>query len=321
MRASLIALLLSAPAFAQADRDEELVATLGGHIRELKAVLGLSGQQEKSLSDLFTSLVKDVEAYRVKMRDKGRDAVKPEYETWQSKAREGVRGLLQQAQIVKYDQYVQRKRVLANEYEKALFGFPPVTELELRLGLQEEVAAAMHKAADAAVEAVRQEVKQQKAKSATQADLAKAINEHRKKGIERMLEAAAGPFQPKVKQYFKEYLRTPIDKLSKADRARVDRTLKGLEIKESDREAQARRHIAAIFMHRAENDALRRGMGKELLILVLTKRNEAEMWMRMNQYKALTRIHDRRLKDLYGDALSLFTSPEIAKLAAEGVIE
>ena len=321
MRTLITLLCLSASAWAQADRDVDLVATLGGRVRELRAVLGLNPAQEKDLAELFESLKKDSDEFRAKVKDKGADAVRPEFEKWQDEARAQFIKMLTVEQQAKFAAYRAKKKRLSEEFDKALFGIPPVTELKLRVGLEDPAIGGMAAAADAAVDAIRKKVSDLRKDKAKQEDLSKAVNEERKSGIEKMIAAAPAGAQPKIRQYIKDYLRTPVDKLAKADHDKLDRTLKMLDLKDPEKEKSAQRLVAAILMHRAEEDALRKGMAKDLVVLILTKKNEAEMWQRMNEYQALIDIHGRRLKDLYNDAKSVFTSAEIAKLVSEGVIE
>lgn len=316
---ALLVLLLAL--LPQADRDEDLVSTLGVKLRELTAVAALLPSQEKPVGDLADLLAKELGDLRVKGSEQGFGALGEEYPKWQEGARDRLRQLLRPEQRVFYDAHLAKKRRLAAEYEKSLFGIPPVTELKLRLALDDAAVEPMYRAADAGIEAIRKRVTDLRKQAAKPEDLARAVNDERRIVIERMIESVKGGAQSRVKEYVKDFLRTPEAKLTRADKATLDRLQKGLDVKDAARQQSSRRLLAAILMHKFEIALLRHGQSKDLITMIVTRRPEADMWVRMAEYTALVSIHERRLRDLNSDAKSYFTSQEIARLVSEGALE
>ncbi len=305
----------------QAERDADLVRVIGGRVQELSAVLQLDEAGQADLGKFFDAAKAEIDEFRAKVKEKGAASAAGEYAKWRDGVRGRFRATLKPDQQKLYDGYLARKARLDGAFEKALFGIPPPVELKLRLGLNDKEIEPLARASDEGVRAIRDKLAALRKDGAADQDLARAVNDLRRSAIEKMIGSVRGSLQTKVRQYVKKYLRTPFDKLSGVDRALLDRTLRNLKIKDRQRASGAKRLLSAILMHRAENTLLRHGMGKDLLVILLTHRREAELWIRMNEYEALIRIHDRRLEDLYGDAKSLFTSTEIARLVAEGMIK
>lgn len=316
---ALSLLLLALP--PQADRDEDLVLTLGVKLRELSAVAVLLPAQEKPVADLVEALSKELGELRAKASEQGLGAMGEEYLQWQERARDRLRQLLRPEQRALYDAHLARKKRLAAEFDKSLFGIPPVTELKLRLALDDAAAEPLYRAADAGVDAIRKRVTDLRKQAAKPEDLVRAVNDERRTAIERMIECVKGGQQAKVKDYVKDFLRTPEAKLMRADKATLDRLQRGLDIKDATRQQSARRLLAAILMHRFEVALLRHGQSRDLITMIVTRRPEAEMWVRMAEYTSLISIHERRLRDLNSDAKSYFTSQEIARLVSEGALE
>lgn len=307
--------------FVQADRDKDLVRVLGGRVRELSTVLGLDEAGHGKLEKFFEVARAEIEGYRTQVREKGAGPMAGEYARWRDEVRGRLRATLNPARHDLYDRYLARKERLEGAFEQALFGIPPAVELKLRLGLADEAVEPLERAAEEGVRTIRERLAALREKGAPDEELARVVNDLRREAIRKMIGSVHGSLQSKVKQYVKKYLRTPHDKLAGADRTALDRTMRTLRIKDPARASQSNRLLSAILMHRAENTLLRHGLGKDLLVIVLTRRKDLEVWIRMNEYGALISIHDRRLEDLYDDAKSFFTSQEIARLVAEGMIE
>lgn len=306
-------LLLSSTAARAGD---EIAQAAGGNAEELRAVLALDANQFRDLQLRLTQGAKEYESIRTTLQEKGANAALDERKAWGDRLRGRVREVLTDSQRGRYDAWLEFKRRLAGEYDKALFGIPTVTEMKLRLELPPESVRKMQRASDQGAQKIEERVRKFKDEKASPDDIAKAVNELRRSTIEKMIESVSGAEQKRVKEFVKSWLQTAEAKLAKATRDRLVRTLKTLEAPE-----RVRARLAAVLLHQEETIGLRRGLGKELVLLVLRAKSDAEVWETFHEYTALIAVHTKRLESLYADLKADLPTKQIAKLVSEGILE
>lgn len=296
----------------------QVATAAGGSVEELRAVLDLDAEQVRNLKSFFDRAEQQYDEVRKAFRDQGGQAALDKEKAWEEKVREDVKKLLKDTQRGRYSEWLAFKRRLASEYDKALFGIPMVTELKLRLDLGSDSVKRLQRISDDGIDRIQARVKDLKNAKAPVEEIAKAVNEIRKSTIESMIEASTD--QKKLKEFVKAWLQAPEAKLAKADKDRLGRLMKTLAI-DGDLEKRIRAKIAAILMHQADVAALRKGLGKELLMLVLRTKAEAEVWEAFHEHSALIGVHEKRLKSLYEDLKADLPTKQIAKLVSEGIVE
>ncbi|MBI2901064.1 MAG: hypothetical protein HYY17_12835 [Planctomycetes bacterium] len=307
--------------FALPAGGDEVVRAAGGNVEELRAVLGLDAAQVRDLRARLARAGTDYESVRTAMREKGAAAALEAARAWEKGVRDSVRGILADPQKPRYDDWLAFKRRLAGEYDKALFGIPPVTEMKLRIGLGAEAVRKMQRASDDGLAKIQDRVLKMKDGRAEAEAIAKAVNDLRRTTIEAMIESVAGAERKKVKEYVKTWLQTAEAKLAKADRDRLVRVLKALAVADGEQEKRLRARLAAVFLHQQELADLRRGMAKELLMAVLKAKPEADIWEAIDEHGALIDVHVRRLSSLYEDVKADLPTKQVARLVSEGIIE
>lgn len=298
----------------------QVASAAGGSVEELRAVLDLDVEQVRSLRSYFDRAETEYDEVRKAFRDQGGEAALEKEKAWEQRVRDDLKKLLRDPQRSRYSEWLGFKKRLASEYDKALFGLPMVTELKLRLELGPDAVRTLQRISDGGLDRIQAKVKELKNAKAPTEEIAKSVNDLRKSTIESMIEGLSSGDQKKVKEFVKAWLQTPEAKLAKADKDRLVRVMKTLAL-DGELEKRTRSKTAAILMHQAEVSSLRKGLAKELLMLVLRAKAEAEVWEAFHEHTALVDVHQRRLKSLYEDLKSDLPTKQIAKLVSEGILE
>ncbi len=315
------ALALACPAAAAA-QDPDLDRLMGGTQGELRAALQLTEDQCDKVRKLYVTLGEKLADLRKAAKAKGVDAARDDFRKLQGDAVGEMKKILAGRQVEAYAELLKRKDDLAGEYEKALFGIPPVTEMKIKLGLPPEDCRIMQKVADDGVDRIRQKIVELKDKKHLPSQITEAVNELRKECITKMVEACSKPSQKKVKEHIRWYLGEVEAKLSKPDVDRLSRTANALAIKDEDARKDVRRRIAAVLMHKAEIAWGTKSLVREVVMLMVGgAKAEGNIWERMSEYGTLNDIHRRRLRDLQDDLKQILGGKEIGRLVSEGIVE
>ena len=240
---------------------------------------------------------------------------------WQDSLRKRIKDVLHPNQLSAYESWLEKKRRLGEEYDKALFGIPNATELKLKLGFAPETLEKEQVIADQAVTDIRRKMADMRGAGQSTAAIGDAVNEVRKEAVKKMGDAASSAEKRKFTEYLKTWVKVPAEKLSRPEGDRLDRIMKQLELADGAVTDRIQSLVAAVLWHQEENATLRRGLGKELLMTLLQKRPEGEVWTAIYEYGTLFDIHNRRIKALRDDLKALLPTKQIAKLVAEGVLE
>ncbi|MCC6741570.1 MAG: hypothetical protein IT452_21205 [Planctomycetia bacterium] len=320
MRPLVAALLLAVAALA-AGASEEANRAGGGSFEELRAVLELDAQQGTRLQAVYRDADAELQRLRGDARSRGAVLTIDQLVTWQDGLRQRVKDVLRPQQLGLYEAWIEKKRRLGDEYDKALFGIPNATELKLKLGHAPETLDKVQAIADQAVADIRKRMAEMRGAGQPVAAIGDAVNGLRTDAMRKMADCGTSSEKLKFANYLKTWLKTPAEKLSRPEVDRLDRTMKQLELADGAMSDRVQALVAAILWHQEENATLRRGLGKELLMTLLQKRPEGEVWAALYEYGTLFDIHNRRIKALRDDLKSMLATRPIAKLVAEGVLE
>lgn len=317
---ALAAILLASAAPGRAGV-EECNAAGGGSVEELRAVLDLDSQQGSRLLQAFRDADGDLQRLRDAARGRGSVVSIDQLVAWQDALRGKIKDILHPNQLSQYESWLEKKRRLGDEYDKALFGLPNATELKLKLGLAAESLEKVQALADQAVADIRRKMAEMRAAGQGLPAIGDAVNALRSDALRRMAEGVASSEKLKFANYLKGWLKTPAEKLTRPEADRLDRIVKQLELADGAFSDRVQSLVAAILWHQEENAILRRGLGKELIMTLLQKRPEGEVWTALYEYGTLLDIHNRRIQALRDDLKAILTTRPIAKLVAEGVLE
>lgn len=320
MRPLLAALLLAAASIA-ARASEESNRAGGGSVEELRAVLELDAQQGARLQTVYRDADADLQRLRGDARSRGAVVTIDQLVAWQDTLRQRIKDVLHPNQLSLYEAWIEKKRRLAEEYDKALFGLPNATELKLKLGYGAETLDKVQAIADQAVTDIRKRMAEMRGAGQPVAAIGDAVNALRTDALRKMADCGSSSEKLKFANYLKGWLKTPAEKLSRSEVDRLDRMMKQLELADGAMADRVQSLVAAILWHLEENATLRRGLGKELLMTLLQKRPEGEVWTALYEYGTLFDIHNRRIKALRDDLKAMLPTRPIAKLVAEGVLE
>lgn len=318
-----IAILLGFCGIASlAQGEEDVFRAAGGRVEELRAVLDLTPAQVKDLSSLIEKARNDQDAISKLAREKGIEAAREARRDWHSRIRSSISGLLKEAgQKYRYADWLDKKQHLEDEYEKAVFGLPPVSELKLHAGLPGAVTDAIQKLADEGVAGIRKKVSEFKTAAPDPEEVAKAVNELRRNIIEQMIRRCPKEHQKRLTEYIKTWLQSGESKLSKPEHERLSRIMKALAPQDQAADKRTRSLVASVLMHQEEQLWLKRSMAKEVLVALLRPKREADVWTALNEYGALLEVHRRRLQFLSGEMKACLGTKDLGKLVAEGILE
>lgn len=314
---AFLALAAAATAFA----GEETSRAGGGSLEELRAVLELDGQQAGRVQAIYREGDADLQRLRDAARGRGAVVSIDQLVAWQDALRQKVKDALHPNQLSLYESWLEKKRRLGEEYDKSLFGLPNATELKLKLGYTAETLEKVQPIADQAVADIRKKMAEMRGAGQPVAAIGEAVNSLRTDAMRKMADCGTSSEKLKFANYLRGWLKTPAEKLSRPESDRLDRTMKQLELADGAMSDRVQSLVAAVLWHQEENSILRRGLGKELLMTLLQKRPEAEVWTALYEYGALFDIHNRRIKALREDLKAMLPTKPIAKLVAEGVLE
>ena len=300
---------------------EETNRAGGGSAEELRAVLDLDSQQAARVQTVFRDADGELSTLRSGARSRGAAVTIDQLVGWQDGLRKRVKDVLHPNQLSLYEAWLEKKRRLGEEYDKALFGIPNATELKLKLGFAADTLEKVQTVADQAVADIRKKMADMRGAGQAISAIGDAVNEVRKDAVKKMGETASSAEKRKFADYLKTWVKVPAEKLSRPEGDRLDRILKQLELADGAATDRVQALVAAILWHQEENATLRRGLGKELLMTLLQKRPEAEVWTAIYEYGTLFDIHNRRIKALRDDLKAILPTKQIAKLVAEGVLE
>jgi len=321
MKRRLLALFLFAAAGSGVGAGEETNRAAGGGQEELRAVLEMDASQTDRLRTAFRAADQEFQRMRDGARARGGQPAIEELIAWQDRLRDAVRGVLNPNQVSRYDGWLERKRRLGEEYDKALFGIPTPTELKVKLGFSPETLDKEQKIADEGVDSIRRKMVEMRTSGSTVDEIGSAVNDLRKETIRKEIEAASGAEQRKIRDWLKTWLKAPAEKLSRTEFDRLERVMKGLELADGAQSGRIQALVASVLWHMEENAGLRRGLGKELVMAILRQKGDAEVWVAIYEYGTLIDIHARRIKALRDDLKATLPTKQIAKLVAEGVLE
>lgn len=321
MRRLLVPVVLALLSALAVRAGEETSRAGGGSAEELRAVLDLDQQQAGRVQSLFRDAENELLQMRSGARSRGAAVTIEQLVGWQNGLRQRVKDALHPNQLSIYESWLDKKRRLGEEYDKALFGVPNCTELKLKLGYAPETLEKVQVIADQAVADIRKKMAEMRTAGQPTAAIGDAVNELRKDAVKKMGEAASSAEKRKFTEYLKTWVKVPAEKLSRPEGDRLDRIMKQLELTDAGVTDRVQTLVAAVLWHQEENATLRRGLGKELLMTLLQKRPEAEVWTALYEYGTLFDIHNRRIKALRDDLKALLPTKQIAKLVAEGVLE
>lgn len=321
MKRFLAALVAVLAAAVPAAAGEETSRAGGGSLEELRAVLELDGQQAGRIQTAYRDGDADLQRMRDAARSRGAVVSIEQLVNWQDGLRQRVKDALHPNQLSLYEAWLEKKRRLGEEYDKSLFGLPNATELKLKLGYTAETIEKVQPIADQAVADIRKKMAEMRSAGQTIAAIGDAVNALRTDALRKIAECGTSSEKLKFANYLKTWLKTPAEKLSRAEADRLDRTMKQLELADGAMTDRVQSLVAAVLWHQEENTTLRRGLGKELLMTLLQKRPEAEVWTALYEYGTLFDIHNRRIKALRDDLKAMLSTKPIAKLVAEGVLE
>ncbi|MBI2920776.1 MAG: hypothetical protein HYY18_06785 [Planctomycetes bacterium] len=307
--------LLFACVAIRARAGEDVNRMAGGGIEELRAVLELDAAQADRLRNAMRTAETDYARLRATR------ATVEELVNWQEGLRGRVRAILTPQQAEKYDAWLERKRRLGDEYEKALYGLPVLTELKLRASLSPESQLKMQPVADEAVKGIKARMAAMRGAGANLNDIGLAVNELRKEFIRKMVEAASKDDLRKIREYLKIWVKTPAEKLTRVEQDRLERVMRQLELADGAQSDKVRSLVSSALWHLEECNSLRRGLGKELLMLILSRKADAEMWISIYDYTTLIDIRTRRVRAVREDLKAALPTKQIAKLVAEGILE
>jgi hypothetical protein len=300
---------------------EETCRAGGGSAEELRAVLELDSQQATRVQGLYRDADNELAQLRAGARSRNAAVSIEQLVAWQVALRQRVKEALHPNQVSLYDAWLEKKRRLGDEYDKSLFGVPNVTELKLKLAFAPETLEKIQAIADQVVLDIRKKMAEMRIAGRPTAEIGDAVNELRKEAVKKMGDASSSAEKRKFQDYLKTWVKVPAEKLSRPEGDRLDRILKQLELTDAGLTDRVQSLIAAVLWHQEENATLRRGLGKELLMTLLQKRPEAEVWTAIYEYGTLFEIHNKRIKALRDDLKALLPTKQIAKLVAEGVLE
>ncbi|MEK7468536.1 MAG: hypothetical protein AAB074_14085 [Planctomycetota bacterium] len=300
---------------------EETNRAGGGSAEELRAVLDLDSQQAARVQTLFRDADGELAQLRAGARQRNAAVTIEQLVGWQDSLRKRIKDVLHPNQLSAYESWLEKKRRLGEEYDKALFGIPNATELKLKLGFAPETLEKEQVIADQAVTDIRRKMADMRGAGQSTAAIGDAVNEVRKEAVKKMGDAASSAEKRKFTEYLKTWVKVPAEKLSRPEGDRLDRIMKQLELADGAVTDRIQSLVAAVLWHQEENATLRRGLGKELLMTLLQKRPEGEVWTAIYEYGTLFDIHNRRIKALRDDLKALLPTKQIAKLVAEGVLE
>lgn len=312
------AALLTGAALAQEERPDRLI---GGSVEELSAILGVQGAQRTTLQGAYDETAAKYRDVLKTLRDQGLMSAQDDLDKLRADCRKKVTDLLQPNQRPVYESLLKRKDTLAAEYEKALFGLPPVTGIRVKLALNESDCAAMQKVNDKAVEAISKKVVEMSNAKEESEKIVKAVNELRKQALTDLIAASPRGLEGKIRDAVYDFIKPVEEKITPKERNELDKVMKALDIKEKERVTDTRRKIASIFMHRAEMAPLNVNMLSDLGKIMLNKKKEPELWLRMDDYKTLLDIHRRRIDALQDELRSTATTKQVYKLIAERIVD
>lgn len=317
LRAALPLVLLAATARAS----DETNRMAGGSMEELRAVLDLDAAQFRSLQTAFQNGDADLQRTRDTARNRGAVPTIDALIQVQDNLHKTIKDILHPNQLSLYEAWLEKKRRLADEYDKALFGIPAVTEIKLKLALSSETLEKMQKVADQAVTDIRKKIFDLRSAGAAMAAIGDSVNEIRQAAVAEMGKFATMAEKRKFVDYLNTWNKTPEDKLSRGELDHLDRVMKGLDMADGVLSDRVKALVAAILWHQEESGVLRRGLGKELALTLVQKKPEAEIWAALYEYGTLFDIHARRIKALRDDLQGAMPTKQIAKLVSEGVLE
>lgn len=308
----------AASAFGQEERPDRLI---GGSVEELGAVLGVQGQQRTTLQAVYDETSSKYRDVLKTVRDQGLTGAKADLDKLREDCRKRVSDLLLPNQRPTYETLLKRKDALATEYEKALFGLPPVTGLRIKLALNESDCAAMQKVNDKAVETISKKVVEMSNAKTETDKIVTAVNDLRKQALTDLMAAAPKGMEAKIRDAVYNYIKPVEEKLTPKERDQLDKVMKAFDAKDKERVAEIRRKVASIYMHRAEMAPLSKTMLSELGKIMLNKKKEPELWLRLDDYKTLLDIHRQRIEALQGDLRATTSTKELYKLVSEGIVD
>ncbi|KAF0245589.1 MAG: hypothetical protein FD180_1457 [Planctomycetota bacterium] len=321
MRRFLVPVLLALIQALAVRAGEETNRAGGGSAEELRAVLELDSIQAGRVQTLYRDADGELQQLRTGARQRNGAVTIEQLVGWQTGLRQRVKDVLHPNQLSLYEAWLEKKRRLGEEYDKSLFGVPNATELKLKLGFAPDTLEKVHGIADQAVVDIRRKMSEMRAAGQSVSSIGDAVNELRKEAVKKMGEAASSAEKRKFTDYLKTWVRIPAEKLSRPEGDRLDRIMKQLELADGAVTDRIQSLVSAVLWHQEENATLRRGLGKELLMTLLQKRPESEVWTAIYEYGTLFDIHNRRIKALREDLKALLPTKQIAKLVAEGVLE
>ncbi len=302
--------------------EEEVYRAAGGRIEELRAALDLTPDQVKEVGTIIEKARMGQDDLSKIAREKGMDALRDARLKWNAELRGTISGHLKDAsQKYRYADWLDRKRCLEEEYDKAVLGLPPMTDIKLHTGLPSTVTDPLQKVADEGVQAIRKKLTALKAAKADSEEIARTVNDMRRSAIELLIKSCPKEHQKKLKDHIKLWLQSAESKLSKPEHERLARIMKSLAPQDPAVEKKSRVLLASILMHQEEQLWLRRGRARDILVAVLRSKREADIWTALNEYGAMTEVQQRRLRFLAGEARALFGTKELGKLVAEGILD
>ena len=112
-----------------AGSDGELIKAAGGSLEELRAVLYLDSTRTGRVKAAFDAARTSYKTVEETERSRGTDAADQERMRWAESFRAEIRNCLEPPQIKRYEAWLKRKADWASEYDKLVYGIPPVTQI------------------------------------------------------------------------------------------------------------------------------------------------------------------------------------------------